>query len=251
VVTDTRKNEGENSRTIFAVGYPKSGSTWLARLLGELTGSPVLGYYRRRKGTLKDLSVDGLHKAETSREVIYKSHGRIESVLKDASPEDVVVVIRDPRDVVVSAFHYCYRMKYQRTNAVSCLDEIIRQMASGRFFIKAVQEASWRDHTTGWLESEALCVRYEDLLDEPKCVCEEILAHLGIGREESQILRAIEKKSFEREKADLDGRGKFRGQGFMHEGKSGQYVGFLSPSQQKAVIASFGDVMKKLGYQID
>lgn len=81
------------AREIYINGFPKSGNTWLARLLGDVLDSPV----KTVKGIA--LADEG---AERKGDYVIRQHHLI-------TPEDafgVVYIYRDPRDVVVSAAHY-------------------------------------------------------------------------------------------------------------------------------------------------
>lgn len=84
---------------IYVLGFPKSGNTWLARLLGEVTQSNIL-------------AEDLVNTADNSSDregdfAIHKEHvARDEQVLLK---EQVVYIIRDIRDVLVSSFYHNHR----------------------------------------------------------------------------------------------------------------------------------------------
>ena len=95
---------------IHVVGYPKSGTTWLTRLIGDALDSPTGSGY-------------ALHDREPATEgwdrpgpyLVLKSHHSgydLPDHLRPASgdrPAPVIYLVRDIRDVVVSAFFQYHR----------------------------------------------------------------------------------------------------------------------------------------------
>ena len=90
------KLKEKGGRAIYVLGFPKSGNTWLARLLSEVTQSNIL-------------AEDPVNTADNSLDrqgnfVIHKEH-----VVRDEQvvlKEQVVYIIRDIRDVLVSGFYH-------------------------------------------------------------------------------------------------------------------------------------------------
>ena len=87
---------------IFLVSYPKSGNTWVRFLLANLLkeGDELIDF----KSAIKYVPEIGIHNDELvnlKRPRIIKSHE-----LYNAKYPKVVYIVRDPRDVYVSYFHY-------------------------------------------------------------------------------------------------------------------------------------------------
>jgi len=99
------------SDEIFVVGYPKSGNTWLSRLLGDALDSPVKS--GKPQPSLAD-NDDGKGKY-----IIRQRHHLYNSI--SSLPERVVFILRDPRDLIVSVTHYW---------GFESVDEYIRKMAN-------------------------------------------------------------------------------------------------------------------------
>ncbi len=82
-------------KNIYVVGYPRSGHTWLQRLLSDCLGWPVQNWPEDTPewwGPEKKLGMPCIVKRHVP--VSEKPDGR------------VVVAVRDPRDVAVSLMHY-------------------------------------------------------------------------------------------------------------------------------------------------
>ncbi|MEO8440814.1 MAG: sulfotransferase domain-containing protein [Spartobacteria bacterium] len=115
-------------KNIIVVGYPKSGCTWATRLVAELLGCPVVGFWQSDK---KEIAVEGEERVSDFR--CYKSHHQLRElgvlpVVRDSvelgesndrvaprlpeldgvSPHRSIVlyILRDPRDIAISAANY-------------------------------------------------------------------------------------------------------------------------------------------------
>ena len=91
------ESKENNKEPIFVIGFPKSGNTWLARLLAEITQSEM-----ESSNTVD--SADNSAMRRRGGHLICKRHDSV----KEFSLEDVpiVYIIRDVRDVLVSAFFF-------------------------------------------------------------------------------------------------------------------------------------------------
>ncbi|MFN2507420.1 MAG: sulfotransferase domain-containing protein, partial [Chthoniobacterales bacterium] len=96
-------------KTILVVGYPKSGCTWIARLVAELIGCPVAGFWKSDK---EEIAMEG--KERVSEFAVYKSHHTFAELGMDPLRSEirVIYVIRDPRDVAVSGAHHFHFKRF-------------------------------------------------------------------------------------------------------------------------------------------
>ena len=90
---------------ILVCGYPRSGNTWLSRLLGDALNSPVQGLPGQERGSL---AAEGLSRPGNYR--IIQAH-MIPTNWHDFTAEEVgnkkvVSIIRHPFDVAVSASYF-------------------------------------------------------------------------------------------------------------------------------------------------
>jgi hypothetical protein len=99
---------------IYILGYPKSGTTWLSRLLGDVLDSPVGAL--RPEFNDKAIATEGQGRKGKYR--ICQGHAvpvaGVDCLLPNLNQfgyehvtnEKVVIMWRDPRDILVSAAHH-------------------------------------------------------------------------------------------------------------------------------------------------
>lgn len=97
--------------TVYVIGYPKSGTTWLARLLGDVLDSPVGSTHLPGNATAIATEGQGRqgghyvrqgHPLPVTRKP--KNHLELAYQLGDGR---IVLMLRDPRDICVSgAYHW-------------------------------------------------------------------------------------------------------------------------------------------------
>lgn len=145
---------------VWIVSYPKSGNTWTRFLIGNLIsqGKPidwsnierwVPDIYYGRDSQFRSLP----------RPRYFKSH---EAYHPDY--RRVVLIVRDPRDVAISYFHFVRKAKHLPVDAT--MADFMDLFLAGRID----PYGSWGENVGSWLgarrgTSDCIVVRYEDLLD--------------------------------------------------------------------------------------
>ena len=87
---------------IFTTAYPRSGSTWLGRILSDLLGA-------RQQAIPDDIIVDEFAREINPEYVIRKTHWynwQYPGVGYDKKPCKIIWITRDPRDMCVSIMYY-------------------------------------------------------------------------------------------------------------------------------------------------
>ena len=170
------------------VGYPKTGSTWIRYFLYSLL--------RQRQDNLEQ-TIDAMNAAmpefanksffepwlfaETSR--IIKTHQLGLPFLKN---KHAALVVRDPRDIVVSYFHYASGLKSSEFSG--SISDILRHPKMG--------VDSFFKHYESWRGSVGLVLRYEDLKDDPFLGFTQLAKFFGIERSDDEIRASIEVANF-------------------------------------------------------
>jgi hypothetical protein len=157
----------------------------------------------------------------------------------------VIYIIRDPRDVVVSAADH-----YGLT-----VDQAIEMMADKKARGRAtpgttVNElmGSWSDHVrswTRWKHTPLLLLRYEDMRADS-------LGQLGITHDEARIRRAVEFSSFKALQAQEAQSGfiekSLHSKRFFRAGRAGGWRDVLTPAQARAMEGIHAEQMRRFGY---
>jgi hypothetical protein len=158
----------------------------------------------------------------------------------------VIYITRDPRDVMLSYYHYLTQLGYFY-GSVSDL------ISSKRYGI-----ANWVAHVDGWFnKSDAsiafIHVRYEDLKVNTEEVMVEIYNKLGLIIPRDIIAKAIEYSSF-KSMSDLERAYGYGGRDianqfiFMRKGVSGEGRLGMSPEELAYIEECAGPRMNSLGY---
>jgi len=255
-------------KRIIICGYPKSGNTWLTRLTAEVVGCPVVGFWCEPFNN--EESIEGLERKSDYQ--CFKAHHSFEEMNHTLScygngSEKIIYVIRDPRDVVVSASHYFYiqpRFKQlRRIMSVTTLGLNIynKLFHTRKYKLDTLTEAiingttkmpwlhvPWKEHVSGYLNSDALIIKYEDLKEDALREVKRICEFLNIKRDDDSLTESIEIQSFESKKKKLLERNNIRNANFLRKGKSGEWKKELSNKNKELIHDEIGNVLEKLGY---
>lgn len=207
-------------KNIIIVGYPKSGTTWLSRLISELVSCPLIGDWGY--DNIEALYREGIDRV--SEYQVYKSHHSFNELEKVSSKNiyKIIYIIRDPRDVVISGLHYFNFLPkllaekeglkinpvlIKTYNKLVSNKEKKRQMTQavllGNNFINPWLNLSWKDHYMPYHENNIHFIKYEDLIDFPINECKKILAYLGVSSNQDHIKHSIDKQSFQKIKLNI------------------------------------------------
>lgn len=184
----------ENRRKVLVNGSPKSGTTWVFKLITSLPRYRGVGNFHGDKTRYNSVCPG---------EVVH-GHDRYTSELAQilaANGIRVVLLLRDPRDQLISRVFHIRRDSnhpwHTRLQAVE-LDEAIMACIEGceglpgaRSMIELTE--SWLDHG-----SDFLLVRYEKLLSDPKGELRRTLDFLGIEISMALLDDIVVRSQFER-----------------------------------------------------
>ena len=240
--------------TFFLVSYPKSGNTWIRFLIGNLVDPSQPVTFANIEDRVPDIYQNTVkHLQQIPRPRILKSHEYF-----DPRYKKVIYIIRDPKDVVVSYYHY--HIKVRTIDENYPLDQYVTQFVAGELS----PYGSWGEHVGSWLGARKssdgfVVVRYEDLLENTKNELQNISAFLNLRSNTEQLNRAISLSSFEnmrkleQEQAHLwkPTRISRIDKPFVRKGQAGAWRSELHQSLARRVDTAWGNILDHYNYKND
>lgn len=248
---------GDNYRqnVLFIAGMPKSGTTWLEKMLSSYPGyqevlMPEASFAELQAGQghlfeLPESCFERFRKALVLTKM--HCHGAEGNVrILDQAKVPYVVLYRDPRDVSVSHYHYVmstpWHGDYEQLKNLS-LEEGIRYFIDKRLPEFALWMRSWRDNRN---PNASLMISYEDLLDDTEQALKDILQLFELEASDSEIRSMVEQNSFKRMSE-----GKLKHSGFFRKGQSGDWVNHYTDSLKEHFKQVEPDLLREFGYEHD
>jgi hypothetical protein len=236
---------------VWVVSYPKSGNTWTRFLIGNLVAGGKVVDWSNIEQIVPDiyLNRDPYLKA-LPRPRYLKSH---EGYRPDY--RRVVLIVRDPRDVAVSYYHFVRKAKLLPLDA--SIDDFMAKFLDG----KIDPYGNWGENVGSWLGARRgtdnfVVVRYEDLLENTEAELARIADMLGIAADEQLLRHAAESSQADRMRAleqTQRSEHKFLRSSrsdlpFVRTAKSGQWRSELPPDASRQIEAAWGSMMCELNY---
>src|SRR5260221_2712807 len=174
----------------FIVSFPKSGNTWTRFLIAHLihpeehaTSGNIDGLIPESEGLTRPQF------ARIPRPRIMKSHEYF-----DARFRKVIYIMRDPRDVAVSQFHFL--RKRRRIGDDYSIEQFVTRFVAG----ETCDYGSWGDNVASWLvtrqkSSDFLLLRYEDMVARTDAELTRVASFLRVPATPDFIAQTVERCS--------------------------------------------------------
>lgn len=245
--------KSEDRQTIYVAAYPKSGSTWLTRLLGDVLNSPTGGCMLEQDN--KEVATEGQDRP--GNYIVRKGHfvliddyiGQVvpsphRLAWKQLTNEKIVFLVRDPRDICVSgAWHW------------RCSVEVFMN----RMIVGDVARCGrWDEYCKDWSEFNIVLdngfksyriIKYEDLLVDAVSSIQGLIFSFGIGVSLYDIEFSVENQSFSNRKSQIGNNPQELRRNNMRKGIAGDWKNHFTPQMNDRMWSEFGWMMEKLGYE--
>lgn len=238
----------------FVISYPKSGNTWTRFLIANLIHPhepATFANIDRLIPEAEELTKRQLDRIPRPR--IMKTHQYF-----DPRYPRVIYIVRDPRDVVVSEYHFFRKRRW-------IADDFPIAQFVGRFLSgKTSDYGSWQENVSSWIgtrnhHSGFLLLRYEDMLAETADALTKIAAFLGIPATPDQLKQAVDRSSADEmrklERSSAPGASSVTRIGradipFVRSAHAGGWKDTLPESSVAEMEAALGPLMQWLGYEL-
>lgn len=224
-----------NRKDLYTVGFPRSGNTWLSRLLGDALNSPVQS--RKNNHAIGDEGEDRVGNYIIRQEHLDKK--------KYAGERPIILIVRDPRDTAVSVWKYWQ---------IESLLHTVRKMHKGKWPI--THGGGWSNFYDFWLDTEAdYLLKYEDLLSDTRKETERLLQYLGEEPAfplDEIILRQSfgERKKLAKKYGDLMPYGKAVQESCLRRGIAGDWQNHFDRELELIAKTYFGETAAQYGYNL-
>lgn len=226
---------------VIIAGYPKSGNTWMQSIISGIVYGIDTKYLPDR---LANEIVNDVHAKSYYKRIhkvcFFKSHN-----LPQKQYKNVIYIVRDGRDAVVSYYHMNKKLGLEYSLRDMIVDGV------GLF------PSKWNKHVDEWLknpyQSNIIYIRYEDLIYDFKKEIQKVCSFLEIQREESLIDLVMKGCSFEEmqakeKKFGMENKNWNPKEQFFRKGIIGDYENELTQNLKSSFEQEAYDQLKAFNY---
>lgn len=226
----------------FIVSYPRSGSSWLRRLIATVRDPSTEWTVRNINQAIPEVYAPLPTLSEAKSPRILKSHEPYQPLYPK-----VLYLYRDPRDILLS-YHNFYRTILS--------SEITLEEFTARYLTGTVQFGRWDDHVSSWMfrarRDHFMALPYEHLHDQTKDALLDVAGFLGLDAREETIDLAVQRCTFQKHTRDIGDQQEFRDKGYRGgvQGGAGKWRTQLAPRLVELVERKMGKAMRELSYPL-
>lgn len=238
---------------LFVAGMPKSGTTWLEKMISSYPGYeevliPSANFYELKtgEGHLYDLPDNAFSRLQDCL-VLTKMHchGTAQNVKVLAQGEiPYVVLYRDPRDVAVSYYFYVrntpWHGDYKALKDCS-VKEGVRYFIHKRLLEFTHWMRSWRENRT---PGSSLMISYEEMLRDSAGVIRRVFQLFDLPADDVRIEKIVADNSFKSLVAVDSGK-----TAFFRKGQSGDWVNHFDDSLKSEFNSVDSKILVEFGYE--
>ena len=273
---------------IWLASYPKSGNTLLRsilisliytddgnvdfnklKLIGNFPGGPFFEKFTSNFGDVREISKYWIRAQEKINEnkklKFFKTHNAMCTIDGNAFTNNkntigAIYIVRDPRDIVVSASKY-FNTSHEKTknNMFNIYMDLINTYND-----KPINTflGSWSVHYNSWIKNSKniLLIKYENLINNKELEIRKIINFINkfikFSVDEEKIKKCITSSSFENMK-NMENKGLFKESAkdskgnnipFFNHGKIGMWKNILKKEIVSEIEKKFYKEMKELNY---
>lgn len=237
----------------FVVSYPKSGNTWTRFLIANLAYPKARVDFTTINRLIADPALASKRFLKSlPRPRILKSHEPF-----DPRYKHVVFIVRDPRDVALSEYHF--EVKRKHVDEATPIDHYVSRFVAG----DTGPYGSWGENVGSWVAARQnnprfLLLRYEDMLEAPERELAKVAIFLGFEPDPQRLAHAIDESSADRmrklEQAQADQwsatKNTRKDIPFVRAAKSGGWKTGMPPSSVALIESAWAPLMTLLGYKL-
>ena len=188
------QNPGRNLAVLpddtFLVSFPKSGNTWARFLIANLVRPDQKIDFSNVNDVIPGPEVT------PNRQLVRLPGPRIIKSHQYFDPRypRVIYIVRDPRDVVVSQYHF--QRKRKLVSDGTPLTDFVERFIAGQ----TCYYGSWGEHVGSWIATKHgqpgfLLLRYEDMVADTPCELTKVARFLNVDATPAQIAEAVARSS--------------------------------------------------------
>ncbi|XP_037613109.1 sulfotransferase 2B1-like [Sebastes umbrosus] len=246
---------------IIIATYPKSGTTWTQEIVplivsgGDPASVETLPNWKRAPWLEKTLNVTLEERPSPRLSTTHMWYNMMPPSFFEVKPK-VINVVRNPRDVLTSSFHY-YGMAAHLINPGS-KSEFLHKFLDGKDFLFG----TWFDHVKSWLNAEdkehVMHISYEEMLMDLKGSVARIAQFLQKPLDAEVIEKIADQCLFKNMKKNNMSNYSTMPESvvmdqtkseFLRKGLSGDWKNYLTVAEAEYFDAVYKDKMKDVEYK--